>query len=152
VNADDFVAKCRREWKRLRVPGEIADEMAGELRSDLAEAAADGVPAEELLGAGARDARGFAASWASERGVVPARRLRCTPLLAGAAIAVAGIAIAAGVLSTRSTTPKRPPLAATATHPQTRVVLDPADGRVVSRVLVLQELSQLRRQLRLARP
>jgi hypothetical protein len=107
MNADDFVDACRREWERLRVPAEVAEEMAAELRSDLAEAAADGVASEELLGAGAADARGFAASWASERGVVPARRPRRTGVLAGAAVAVAAIGLAVGLLSARSTTPKQ---------------------------------------------
>lgn len=152
MNTDRFVEECRREWARLGVPDEVAEEMAAELRADLADAAADDVPAEELLGAGAFDARGFAASWASERGVVPARRKRALPrpgLLAGALAAVAAVGLAAGLLSTRSTTPKHVPLtqaAPTAAAPSGAiVVLDPRTGRVV-RALVAQEVAVATRQ------
>lgn len=64
-----FVEQCRREWKRLHVPDEIAQEMAADLQADLDAAAADGAPAEALLGTGPPDPRAFAASWARERGV-----------------------------------------------------------------------------------
>jgi hypothetical protein len=64
-----FVDECRREWKRLRVPSTIADEMAKDLAADLEEAEADGATAEEVLGSGASDPRAFAAAWASERGI-----------------------------------------------------------------------------------
>jgi hypothetical protein len=64
-----FVEECRREWKRLRVPSTIADEMANDLSADLAEAEADGATAEDVLGSGASDPRAFAAAWASERGI-----------------------------------------------------------------------------------
>jgi hypothetical protein len=64
-----FVEECRREWKRLGVPELLAEEMATELESDLAEAQADGVSATEILGES--DPRRFAATWASERGLVP---------------------------------------------------------------------------------
>src|SRR5262252_3108598 len=84
----DFVAECRREWKRLRVPDAVADEMAADLAADLDEAAAEGVPTEEVLGAGARDPRSFAAAWAAERGVIgsrpPKRRPRTGSLLLAA--------------------------------------------------------------------
>jgi hypothetical protein len=63
-----FVDECRREWRRLGVPDSIADEMATELESDLAEAEADGVSAAEMLGES--DPRRFAANWARERGLV----------------------------------------------------------------------------------
>ena len=63
-----FVKECRREWERLGVPDLLADEMAAELESDLAEAEADGVSATEMLGES--DPRRFAATWASERGLV----------------------------------------------------------------------------------
>ena len=66
----DFVEQCRREWKRLGVPDPLAEEMAADLASDLGEAEAEGVSAEELLGT--HDPRSFAASWAAERGVIPA--------------------------------------------------------------------------------
>ena len=65
----DFVEECRREWKRLRVPDPVADEMAADLAADLEEAEAEGASAEEVLGSGAFDARSFAAAWAAERGV-----------------------------------------------------------------------------------
>jgi hypothetical protein len=64
-----FVEECRREWKRLRVPSTIADEMANDLAADLEEAEADGATAEDVLGSGASDPRAFAAAWASERGI-----------------------------------------------------------------------------------
>jgi hypothetical protein len=63
-----FVEECRREWKRLGVPDLMADEMATDLEADLAEAEADGVSAAEILGES--DPRRFAATWASERGLV----------------------------------------------------------------------------------
>jgi hypothetical protein len=66
-----FVEQCRREWKRLRVPDPVANEMAADLAADLEEAEAEGVSAEEVLGRSAFDPRSFAASWATERGVVP---------------------------------------------------------------------------------
>jgi hypothetical protein len=65
-----YVEECRQEWKRLGVPELLAEEMATELESDLAEAQADGVSATEILGES--DPRRFAASWASERGLVAA--------------------------------------------------------------------------------
>jgi hypothetical protein len=67
----EFVEECRREWKRLRVPGPAANEMAADLEADLKEAEADGASAEEVLGSGAFDPRGFAAAWATARGLVP---------------------------------------------------------------------------------
>jgi len=63
-----FVEECRREWKRLGVPDLLAEEMATELESDLAEAEADGVSAAEMLGES--DPRRFAAAWAHERGLI----------------------------------------------------------------------------------
>lgn len=68
-----FIEECRREWKRLRVPAPIADEMAADLAADLNEAEAEGASPEDVLGSGASDARSFAASWAAERGVIPPR-------------------------------------------------------------------------------
>ena len=66
-----FVEECRQEWKRLGVPNLLAEEMATELESDLAEAEADGVSAAEMLGES--DPRRFAATWAGERGLVSER-------------------------------------------------------------------------------
>src|SRR5438094_8242438 len=70
---DRFIKECRREWRRLRVPDAIANEMAADLEADLTEAEAEGVSAEDVLGRGVFDARAFAASWAAERGVIPTR-------------------------------------------------------------------------------
>lgn len=107
MNAKTFVEECRREWKRLGVPAQVAEEMAAELRADLAEAAADGAPAEDLLGTAAFDARGLAASWASERGVVPKPsppRRRRTLLVAGSTVTAAAIAVAGAILLASATT------------------------------------------------
>ncbi|MBN9623397.1 MAG: hypothetical protein J0H06_10660 [Actinobacteria bacterium] len=68
----DFLEACRREWKRLGVPDPVAAEMAADLEADLAQAREEGVAAEEVLGSGAFDPPGFAATWARERGVIPA--------------------------------------------------------------------------------
>jgi hypothetical protein len=73
---NEFIEQCRSEWRRLKVPETVADEMAAELAADLEQAEAEGVPAEEVLGSGAFDPGSFAASWASARGVVQARRKR----------------------------------------------------------------------------
>jgi hypothetical protein len=63
-----YVEECRQEWRRLGVPDLMADEMATDLEADLAEAEADGVSAAEMLGES--DPHRFAATWASERGLV----------------------------------------------------------------------------------
>ena len=67
----DFVDQCRQEWRRLGVPDPLAAEMAADLASDLTEAEAEGVSAEEYLGRSFFDPRSFAASWAAERGIIP---------------------------------------------------------------------------------
>jgi hypothetical protein len=99
----DFVEQCRHEWKRLRVPDPVAEEMAADLAADLREAEADGVSAEELLGSSVFDPRSFASSWAAERGVIPRAPRRATaarrPLaLLGLATAFA-IALIVGALA-----------------------------------------------------
>lgn len=48
----EFVENCRREWKRLGVPAAVSDEMAADLAADLAEAEAEGVGPEKVLGNG----------------------------------------------------------------------------------------------------
>jgi lysylphosphatidylglycerol synthetase-like protein (DUF2156 family) len=68
---NEFVEQCRDEWKRLRVPEAIANEMAADLDADLEEARAEGTSAEDVLGRDAFDARAFAAKWAVARGVIP---------------------------------------------------------------------------------
>ncbi len=93
----DFVEQCRREWRRLGVPDPLADEMAADLASDLTEAEADGVSAEELLGSSAFDPRSFAATWAAERGIIPVQpsggNARRTPLVLVAFTALASLAV-----------------------------------------------------------
>jgi hypothetical protein len=96
----NFVEECRREWKRLRVPGTVADEMADELAADLEEAEADGASAEDVLGSGASDPRAFAAAWANERGIVRRRRpgrlggRRFVPAAIALCLALAAVAAA----------------------------------------------------------
>jgi hypothetical protein len=100
----DFVEQCRREWRRLGVPDPLAEEMATDLASDLREAEAEGVSAEELLGQSAFDPPSFAAAWAAERGIIeppgepPDRR----PLFLLVFTAIAGIAlvVSAALLAT----------------------------------------------------
>ena len=99
-----FVDACRREWSRLGVPVAVANEMATDLEADLAEAEADGVSPEEVLGNGYFDPESFAASWATSRGMVDAgqgapsgsRRRRWTMV---AALAASAIAFLAGLVS-----------------------------------------------------
>jgi hypothetical protein len=98
-----FVEECRREWKRLRVPDAIANEMAADLEADLDEAAAEGASPEDVLGSAVFDPRAFAASWAVERGVIelrpvhaerPAKRpLMLAAIAASALVAVLGAAL-----------------------------------------------------------
>ena len=92
----DFVEHCRGEWRRLGVPDALAEEMAADLTSDLEEAEADGISAQELLGSSAFDPRSFARSWAAERGIIPeppSRGTRRRPLVLVAFTAVAAIAL-----------------------------------------------------------
>jgi hypothetical protein len=100
---NDFVDKCRREWRRLRVPEAIANEMAADIQADLAEAEAEGVTPEEVLGNGVFDPRSFAASWAAERGVIPAAPSTGTnpkrPFILAAIAALAVIAVTGAALA-----------------------------------------------------
>jgi hypothetical protein len=68
---NEFVEQCRQEWRRLGVADPLAEEMAADLASDLTDAEADGVSAEDFLGSSILDPRSFATSWAAERGVIP---------------------------------------------------------------------------------
>lgn len=102
----DFVEQCRAEWKRLGVPEYIADEMAADLASDIREAEIDGISVEELLGSSASDPRAFAASWATEQGIVPigqgqsnGRRGRLA-LMAFSGVAAISLIVAALLLAT----------------------------------------------------
>jgi hypothetical protein len=102
----DFVEQCRREWKRLRVPDPLAEEMAADLTSDLRDAEAEGVSAEEFLGTSAFDPRSFAASWAAERGIIPeapsrgSARRRPRLLVAFTALSAIALIVAALLLLT----------------------------------------------------
>lgn len=102
----DFVEQCRREWRRLGVADPPAEEMAADLASDLREAEAEGVSAEELLGSSYFDPRSFAASWAAERGIIPAPpgrgsgRRRPLALVAFTALAALAVIVAALLLAT----------------------------------------------------
>jgi uncharacterized membrane protein len=95
-----FVDECRKEWSRLGVPAAEANEMAADLEADFAEAKADGLSPEEVLGNGYFDPRSFAASWAASRGFVrltrPARaaiQVRTLALALGAVAAAAFVAL-----------------------------------------------------------
>jgi hypothetical protein len=112
-----YVEECRQEWRRLGVPDLLADEMAAELEADLAEAEADGVSAAEMLGES--DPRRFAATWATERGLVPdsaprnRRRRRWVWIAVGLALAfvfmaVLGLFAAVGVSKDVHVSPPRP--------------------------------------------
>jgi hypothetical protein len=99
----DFVEQCRAEWRRLGVADPLAEEMATDLATDLKEAEADGVSAEELLGRSVFDPRAFAASWASERGIIPAPPTRTTsrrrPIVLMAFTVIAAIAVIIAALA-----------------------------------------------------
>jgi hypothetical protein len=100
-----FVEECQKEWSRLGVAQATANEMAADLELDLAEAEADGVSPEEVLGNGYFDARAFAGEWARARGVVSLNanaRTRETPararplalaLIAPVCLVVAGLGL-----------------------------------------------------------
>ena len=114
----EFVEQCRREWRRLGVADPLAEEMAADLASDLEEAEAEGVSAADYLGASASDPRSFAASWASERGIIPGpsgrekggrrpRALVAFTALAAIVVIIASLLLATGEpkLSLARTTP-----------------------------------------------
>ncbi len=114
---DPFVKRCRREWRRLRVPDAVANEMATELETDLEEARAEGASAEEVLGSGVFDPRAFAESWADERGVIPppASRSRLSwrsPMLAAIIALTAIAAVGAGMVLASRVAPRSVTIAA----------------------------------------
>lgn len=87
----DPVRTCRRTWRRLGVPRESIREMSTDLEQDLAEAAADGVPAATILGGPPAE---LAEQWARERGLVrPLPRIATTAATAFAG-AVPGVGLA----------------------------------------------------------
>jgi hypothetical protein len=106
----DFVEQCLREWRRLRVPDPLAEEMAEDLASDLSEAEAEGVSAEEFLGSSIFDPSSFAASWAAERGIVPVppgrRNARYRPFVLVAFTALAAITVIVSALLLATGEPK----------------------------------------------
>jgi hypothetical protein len=105
----EFVEQCRREWRRLGVADPLAQEMAADLACDLEEAEAEGVSAGEYLGSSASDPRSFAASWAAERGVIPApspAKGRRTPFALVVFTAVAAIAAVVAALLLATGEPK----------------------------------------------
>ena len=136
----DFVAECRREWKRLSVPDSLAEEMAADLASDLKEAEADGVSAEEFLGSSVFDPRSFAASWAAERGIIPAPAGRTNrPLVLVAFTALAAVAVLVAALLLATGEPKVQAVATSAGRPGISIPPVPFDyhpggpGRLVLR-------------------
>ena len=131
---NQFIDECRREWKRLRVPDQVANDMAADLAADLTEAESEGASAEELLGSGAADARSFAESWAAERGVIPPPRLtarlrrRSLVLTAIAALSViTAIGAALVIFASRASAPT----AAIAVPPEFAAAPAPASIRVI---------------------
>jgi hypothetical protein len=151
----DFVEQCRREWKRLGVPDPLAEETAADLATDLREAEADGVSAEEFLGSSAFDPRSFAASWAAERGIIPVRarrgdaRRRPVVLVAFTALAAVALIVAAlllvtgqpkvAVVASRTTSPHllAPPGAFFGGPGPSRVVLHTSASSPVEWILLL---------------
>ena len=153
-----YVEECRHEWKRLGVPDLLAEEMATELESDLAEAQADGVSATEILGES--DPRRFAATWASERGLVaepgpaPRRRRRWIWILVGliALVLVAWIVTVIGLFAATSVsvhTSGKPPFPArTVAIPAGPVVVLDFVGMNTPHALALARNHGLRTEVR----
>lgn len=138
----DFVERCRREWKRLRVPDAVAEEMAADLAADLNEAEAEGISAEEVLGSSVFDPRSFAASWAAERGVIPPapapqrQNLSRRPLTLGAfavlvLVVLFLVVLFGAVLITRAAHPAAVALARPAPPPFQQVLPGPSQPLIV---------------------
>jgi hypothetical protein len=97
---NEFVEQCRKEWKRLGVPEPLAEEMATELTADIREAESDGISIEELLGSSVSDPLAFAASWATERGIVTVRSARASSRRGRPAlVAFTGVAALASIVA-----------------------------------------------------
>jgi hypothetical protein len=76
----DVLTQCRRTWRQLGVPRDVAADMATELQIDLLAAAEEGVTSDRYVG---HDTRSFAVAWATERGVVrPPLRIALTTVAA----------------------------------------------------------------------
>ncbi len=127
---NEFVEQCRREWSRLGVADPLAEEMAADLASDLEEAEAEGVSAADDLGSRASDPRSLAASWASERGIVPAPpspemgRRRPLALVAFTCLAAIAVVVAALLLATGE-----PKVSLTSTTARSHLPAPPPPGR-----------------------
>jgi hypothetical protein len=134
----DFIDRCRQEWRRLGVPGPLADEMAADLASDVEEAESEGVTADELLGS---DPRSFAASWAAERGIVR-RSARRRPLALAAFTAVAATATVVAALLLLTGEPKVSLVASRNGGPAERVVQTSA-AAPIEWILLLVALTAL---------
>jgi hypothetical protein len=106
----EFVEQCQAEWRRLGVADPLAEEMAADLAADLAEAQTEGVSAAEYLGSSASDPRSFAATWASERGIIPVppsqEKGRRRPLALVAFTALTGITVIVAALLLATGEPK----------------------------------------------
>jgi hypothetical protein len=106
----DFIKQCRAEWRRLGVADSLAEEMAADLASDLSEAEAEGISADQLLGPSASDPRSFAFSWAAERGIIPTptgqEKVRGRPLALVTFTALGAIALIVAALLLLTGQPK----------------------------------------------
>jgi hypothetical protein len=135
----DFVEQCRKEWRRLGVPEPLAEEMAADLTTDLSEAEAEGVSAEEFLGSSVFDPRSFAASWAAERGIIPVPpsrgNARRRPFVLVAFTALAATALLGAALLILTGEPKVSVVASRTTRPHLPspppASLPPGPGRLV---------------------
>jgi hypothetical protein len=123
---NQFIDQCRREWKRLRVPRDLADEMAAELAADLGEATP-----EEVLGSDALDARSFAARWAVERGVSgrPQSKGLLLMLAILALVALAGVGGALAISASPSHLPTAGPVWVSMPGNEVRVTAAPVEVR-----------------------
>ena len=144
-----YVEECRQEWKRLGVPDLLAEEMATELESDLAEAEADGVSATEILGES--DPRRFAATWASERGLVaePPSQKKSRKRFWIILVVVLALGFLLGVLAlvflatTTVSTSGRPPVHVTSPVPTQSVRVPKFVGMRAPRAAALARASRL---------
>lgn len=154
----EFVEQCRREWRRLGVADALADEMAADLASDLADAEAEGVSVEEVLGSSASDPRSFAASWAAERGIIPApgrrsgrrrpRFLVAFTVLAAIALVVAALLLATGeprvsLVSSRHPPHLAPPAGAVVPPGSARSVVSTSAAAPIEWILLLLAIAAL---------
>jgi hypothetical protein len=133
--------------------------MATDLASDLRDAEAEGVSAEEFLGSSVFDPRSFAASWAAERGIIPEPRSRGNarrrPLVLVAFTSLAAITLIVAALLLLTGEPKvslgtsgiRPHLAsppgASLVTPSSRQVLQANTSAPVEWILLVLAIAAL---------